>query len=86
MGPVGSWLPVSGGSRNGGAVERISHMPSSGSLNHLPIKSDPSGVGKGREAVPGIVAGGVAGSSKWKRGSGNWVRVSEIRIAAGLTT
>ena len=73
-GEVGTCGVVVAGGRleeeGGGAIEMISHTPSSGSLNLCPIKSDPSAVGKGREAVPGMGWGGVAGSSKWKRGSG----------------
>jgi len=54
--------------RKGGAVPVIWHSPSSGSSNHRPIRSDPSGVGLGREGEGGRGCGGREGSSKWKRG------------------
>ena len=43
------------------------------------------GIGAG-EGVPGIGAGGVAGSSKWKRGEGKERTVSVTRAQAVLTT
>ena len=86
MGSLGLWLPASGRSKKGGAVEMIWQTPSSGSLNHMPMRSDPSTVGEGRDDVEGRGCGGVVGSSKWKRGSGKWDKVSEIRIDAVRTT
>ena len=44
------------------------------------MRSEPSGVGWGRDVVGGRARGGVAGSSKWNSGSGNREIVSEMRI------
>ena len=53
------------------------HEPSSGSRNHRPTRSLPSAVGWGREGEGGRGSGGVAGSSKWKRGEGKREIVSD---------
>ena len=63
-------LPTEGSLRKGGAVLITWHKPSSGSRNHRPMRSLPSAVGWGREGEGGRGSGGVAGSSKWKRGEG----------------
>ena len=74
-------MPTEGSLRKGGAVLTIWHKPSSGSLNHRPIRSLPSAVGWGRDGAGGRGAGGVAGSSKWKRGLGKIEMLSEILMA-----
>ena len=73
-------LPTEGSLRKGGAVLITWHEPSSGSRNHRPMRSLPSAVGWGREGEGGRGSGGVAGSSKWKRGEGKTEMESDTLI------
>ena len=79
-------LPAPGERRKGAPRAVTRQMPSSGSLNHRPIKSEPSTAGAGREGGRGVVGGESGRAAKWKRGSGKWSRVSHTRVAPVCTT